>query len=389
MIRKPSTRRRHAKGQAITAPLKARLLLRQIGREGLMPGERLLRDCALSTALWTIIAEHCEIEELCDGQSNAFLWIGDEGILARLEALFRREDDFVKRCINTRDRHGSTLLHTSVEAGRTEVVKLLLSSPDIDTELRDKNGKTALQLAAKRSKGIREMLERAGSWLPASERTSPHFQMAALRQCISLRGAVFPYGFGDTIRGVDIRDADLSRTRLTEFSLRYVTDFSGVRLPEACLRGMKEGKGVPLGVDSAGYPLPCEGGRSLRSCRKRIAYRKRTALAGGVILDSADLSQADCTWEELDRYAVFQGVVFPEGFDMAQMHSLGWKRFLYCDFSRCLNFPYDFHLRAGQALGLKFPPLDFREVHFEGVDLTDADFSAQIPPDWDEDLSGS
>lgn len=316
----------------------------------------------------------------------------DEGMVGELLA--------VVDAPNARDDAGNTALHAAVQDGCAGNVRALLADARVDPNVRDADQKTPYDLAD--TQEIRNMLTRAGSQLPPGHRPHGFLSMAALRCASCLRGVVFPFGFGpgETFAHADLRDCDLSRAALSLNQIDQLKSLEGIRLPA--------GTGLP-GPD----PTPCcipEAQRSsllpeldpvdaygltyrhLRAAGRTIRYRRvhrLEHLGDGPGLENVDLRPIAnvMTPEVLRRYEWFSGVIFPRGLDLAALDRRFFeeREFFCCDFSETVNFPAYAWSVAGAMRAARCPPgVDFQQADFRDIDLTDTDFSLQIPLIWIE-----
>lgn len=298
---------------------------------------------------------------------------------------------------NARDAALGTALHVAAFRGHARNVRALLEDERVDPGARDAQGRTAYDLAG--SGEIRGMLARAGSPLPPGRRPHGFLSMAALRCAECLRGVVFPFGFGpgEMLRHADLRGCDLSRTALTLEQLFQLDSLDGIAPPV----GLEVPEQYRPLFDSAGaLPAPLPGWdrpgpyglphRRLRAAGRTIVYRpvhRVEHLPGGPSLEFVDLRPAAdaVTPDILGRYERFAGVIFPRGLDLAAVGEafLAGRKFFCCDFSETAGFPPYAWSTAGAMVAARCPPgVDFQQADFRGADLTDTDFSLQIPILW-------
>ena len=332
--------------------------------------------------LWVRIAACAHESELVDERTTAFHWAKSSP--GMLEALLRNEP-FAAKHINTPDTAGETALSTAAAQDNHQAVQALLAHPCADAEW-TVDGRTPYERST--TERCKALLQRHGAWIPPDRRTDARFNINVFRRSLGHAGMVFPFGFSAILRGMDIRHADLSRTCVQPEQLAHVPDLTGVLLPPDFSFGPACARGAAL---RGGYCLPealPRGVRLIRSTGERIAPRPARDLPGGRALELLDLrTLPGVDWSDLCAYDTFYGVIFPAHFDTHRMRGLKEKRFLYCDFSESIGFYPYFVQEAKEARGLRYPPgVDFSKALFEGVDMSDSDFSLQIPADCSETM---
>jgi uncharacterized protein YjbI with pentapeptide repeats len=330
----------------------------------------------------------CDDDELYDDNSNAFFWyLGKMHFFQEL--VFRRET-FAERFVNSLESEEegfSTLLEKSIATNNYSATSDLLESPYIDTEAKSALGTTAWWYAFENNDEYAlSLLQGNNCAVPAGQRGSSYLTPAVLRGASCLRGIKLPCGFDETLKGVDIRYADLSQTSLTTDSLRFIRDLSNVRFPVNFISDRDfEEQHILTGADfnSGTDRLPAseEGtrhGRILRSAGKIIRYEKGQPPEGTEV-SLLDLTDEAVSISSLRNARTFYGVVFPRFFDLNLFFEevpIEECEFIYCDFSYTVGFPPYLYQRAKKAVGLRLPPdIDYNLLDVEDIDLSDTDFS--------------
>jgi len=301
---------------------------------------------------------------------------------------------------NERDDAGVTALHAATAYGHLQNVRALLADGRVDPNVRDADHMTPYDLTPCDQTtwdAIRRALQLAGSQLPPGMRPHRFFSLAAIRSASSLRGVVFPFGFGpgEVLAHADLAYCDLSRTSVSLGQIAELKTLEGIALPAGmelpeeyrALPGMAQAEILPAlpeePMDEWGLAY-----RRLRAAKRTIFYRRvhrLEHLGGGPGLENVDLRPISdvITPEVLRRYEWFSEVVFPRGLDLVSLGQsfFAEREFYYCDFSEAVNFPAYAWSEAAAMIGARCPPgVDFQRADFRDADLRDTDFSLQIPP---------